>query len=248
MADKLAEARFFDEDYSTGKRLVVGHVYSIIQNRNDCYENLIFKDPAGQRVLEYGCGTGSRSFELARRGAEVVGIDISPVGVARATERAANEGLKKASFEVMDAENMTFPDDSFDLVIGEGILHHLDLEKSYREVSRVLKPTGRAVFQEPLGHNPAIEIFRRLTPSLRTKDEHPLHRSDLKMAERYFADVKVTCFHLTSFPALVFRRTRLFRPTVDALDRLDAAIFRLVPPARYLAWYAVIVLANPRKI
>lgn len=246
MADKNAEARFFDEDYATGKRLVVGHVYSIIRKRNDWYESLIFEDPAGQRVLEYGCGTGSRSFELARRGAQVVGIDISPVGVARAAERAEREGLPSASFQVMDAEAMTFPDDHFDRVIGEGILHHLDLEQSYREIARVLRPGGRAIFQEPLGHNPAIEAFRRLTPSLRTKDEHPLHRSDLKLAERYFAAVDARCFHLTSFAALPFRRTRLFRPAVEALDRVDELIFRVLPPARYLAWYAVIVLAKPR--
>jgi SAM-dependent methyltransferase len=247
MADKRSEAEFFDNDYSTGKRLVVGHVYSIVQNRNACYENLIYRDVDGRDILEYGCGTGSRAFDLARRGANVVGIDISPVGVAKATERARAEELPNARFLEMDAENMTFPDRSFDLVIGEGILHHLDLEKSYREIARVLRDKGRAVFQEPLGHNPAIEAFRRLTPSLRTKDEHPLHRADLKLAERYFTQTHNHFFHLTSFIALIFRRTRVFSPTVNALDRFDAALFRLIPAMGFLAWYSVMEMSMPRR-
>jgi SAM-dependent methyltransferase len=248
MGDKASEAGFFDDEYSTGKRMIVGNVYSIVQRRNEHYENLIYQDVQGRRVLEYGCGTGSRSFELARRGAEVVGIDISPVGVAKAAERAVAEGLESLSFTVMDAANMTFPDGSFDMVIGEGILHHLDLEQSFSEIARVLRPDGRAIFQEPLGHNPAIEIFRWLTPQLRTKDEHPLHRCDLALANRYFAHTDVRYFHLTSFLALPFRRTRLFVPTVKALDRLDAAIFKLIPPAGYLSWYAVMELSAPRMI
>jgi SAM-dependent methyltransferase len=247
MADKASEARFFDEDYASGSRLAVGQAYSIIDSRNSCYEQLTFQDVVGKQVLDYGCGAGARSLEFARRGAEVVGIDISSVGVAQAAERAATEGLTNARFMVMDGEDMTFPTGTFDLVVGEAIIHHLDVARSYGEIARVLKDDGRAVFQEPLGHNPAIEIFRRLTPKLRTADEHPLRRRDLKLADRYFRQTRFHYFHLTSLCSLALLKTRLFFPAVTALDRVDAAIFKVLPPLRYLAWYAVMEMTGPRR-
>src|SRR3546814_1101008 len=83
----------------------------------------------------------------------------------------------------MNAEAMTFPDDSFDLVFGSGIIHHLDIDRAFGEIARVLRPGGRAVFIEPLGLNPAIELYRRFTPSARTPDEHPLLRRDFRSEE-----------------------------------------------------------------
>lgn len=245
MADKRAEAEFFNEEYSSNVRSSVGQVYSIIKNRDLYYERLILDDVQGLRVLEYGCGTGSHSLEMARRGAHVVGIDISSVGVDIAREKAEQAGLANAIYEVMDAEAMTFPDASFDLIIGEGILHHLDLEKSFSEIARVLKEDGRAVFQEPLGHNPAIEHFRRMTPRLRTEDEHPLKYSDLKLARRYFHRVDCRYFHLVSFASLALLKTPFFFRAVDMLDRVDAALFRLFPFLGVWSWYTVMTMSAP---
>jgi SAM-dependent methyltransferase len=247
MADKAAEAQFFDEDYSSSVRASVGQVYSLIRNRNAYYERLIYTDVAGRRVLEYGCGTGSHSLELARRGAEVVGIDISPVGIEKATARAAEAGFANAEYRVMDAEKMTFADREFDLVIGEGILHHLNLNRAFSEIARVLKHGGRAVFQEPLDHNPAIALFRRMTPRLRTKDEHPLRRRDLTHARKFFEAPRYRYFHLTSFAALALLKTRIFYPTVDMLDKVDAGLFKLIPGLGYLSWYVVMELVGPRE-
>src|SRR3546814_13720576 len=74
----------------------------------------------------------------------------------------------------MNAEAMDFPDDSFDLVFGSGIIHHLDIDRAFAEIARVLRPGGRAVFVEPPGLNPAIEIYRRLTPGAPPPAAHPL--------------------------------------------------------------------------
>lgn len=247
MSNRESEAQFFDHSYATDSRRAVGNVYSIVGNRCASYEQKIYENVAGTSVLEYGCGPGSAfSLELARRGADVVGIDISSVGIEQARERAREAGITNARFEVMDAEEMTFADGTFDLVIGEGILHHLSLEKSYAEIARVLKPTGRAIFMEPLGHNPAIVLFRRMTPALRTADEHPLVKRDLDLAGRYFHNCHFEYHHLTSFGAIPFRKTPLFRPVIRALDGLDRAIFKTIPPAGLLAWYAIMVMENPR--
>ncbi len=87
----------------------------------------------------------------------------------------------------MDAENLKFNDHTFDLVYGSGILHHLSIEKAIVEIKRVLKKDGRAIFYEPLGHNIFINIFRLLTPSLRSEDEHPLLIKDLELIKRTFS-------------------------------------------------------------
>ena len=97
------------------------------------------------------------------------------MAIEQAIEHARAEGLEdRLTFRVMDAEQLEFADDSFNLVCGSGVLHHLDLNRAYAEVARVLEPTGIGVFEEPLGHNPAINAYRRRTPEMRTVDEHPL--------------------------------------------------------------------------
>ena len=244
MMDKQAERGFFNNVYQNNPRKAVGQIYSIIRGRNELYEDLIYSEVEGLRVLEYGCGTGSHSLEIARRGGLVTGIDISEMGISKAQARAEAALVQGAEYLVMDAEEMEFEDHTFDLVIGEGILHHLDLEKSYSEISRVLKPGGRAIFMEPLGHNPAIEIFRMLTPKLRTADEHPLRRSDLKLADKYFSSTKLHFFHLISFGSLIFLRTPFFYKTVEFLDKMDAFLFKVLPVSGMLAWYSIMVMST----
>lgn len=242
---KHAEQDFFDKNYTQNVRAPVGQVYSLIHGRNRDYEELIYSNVEGRMVLEYGCGEGSHSLEVARRGAHVIGIDISEVGVKNAAKKATAENVDNAEYLVMDAENMTLESDTFDMVIGEGILHHLDLEKSYREIARVLKPEGKAVFMEPLGHNPAIWLFRRFTPGFRTADEHPLMMSDLKQAGEFFGRTDVRYYHLTSFAAMLLLKTRIFFPTVRFFDKVDSFLFRVVPPLGLWAWYSIITLSDP---
>ncbi len=240
------EKAFFDEEYTNDARRVVGKYYAIMKRSTEFYGDALMEDCAGLRVLEYGCGEGSYAFELAKRGADVVGIDISTVAIEKASAKAAGLGLK-IDFREMDAEALQFPDASFDLICGTGIIHHLDVAKSMSELARVLKPGGRAVFAEPLGHNPALWAFRRLTPRLRTADEHPLLKKDLDLMRRTFRRVDIRYFHLASFFSIPFLPTRIFWPVLRAMDGLDAAVFRVVPPLGLLAWYCVITLGETKR-
>lgn len=198
----------------------------------------------GAHVLEYGCGSGSSAFDLAARGVLVTGIDLSPVGVQRARADATARGVA-AEFRVMNAEALELPDASFDVVCGSGILHHLDLDRALAEVGRVLKPYGRAVFFEPLGTNPLINLYRRLTPSMRTPDEHPLVAADLAEMRRRFEHVEVEPFNLLAIAGAPVRRLPGGGPIVRALQRLDRWLFQILPVTRRLAWVAVIELAGP---
>jgi SAM-dependent methyltransferase len=231
------ERAYHDRRYADDPRVRVARFYDAANAGERAYGSHIGGAGPGTRVLEYGCGTGSAAFELAERGAEVTGIDISPVAVERAATAAAERGLD-IRFEVMDAEALDLPDGTFDLVCGSGILHHLDLARCFPEIRRVMAPGATAVFLEPMGHNPLLNLYRRLTPSLRTPDEHPLVMADLDVARRSFSAVEAEYFQLFSVAALALRSSRLVRWA----EALDAWLFRRIPYLRRHAWITVITL------
>lgn len=198
----------------------------------------------GAKVLEFGCGDSSYAVKLSQWGGEVTAIDISDEAVEETRRRVADAGfLNRTTLLRMNAEDLDFPDGSFDLVLGRAILHHLDLDKAYGAISRVLRPGGAAIFLEPLAHNPLINLYRRMTPHLRTEDEHPLTMSDLAAARRHFDTVSLRYFTLLSMGALVVAKApRLFQGMLNGLDKADGALFRLVPGAGRWAWTTAMVM------
>jgi ubiquinone/menaquinone biosynthesis C-methylase UbiE len=146
--------------------------------------------PTGMVVLDYGCGPGYLTKYLIDQGAShVTGIDVSDGEVEQAIERARENGIADRSrFLVADGHATEFPGDSFDLIVGAAILHHLDLRRALTEIRRILRPGGRAVFLEPLAHNPILRVGRLLTPSARTPDEHPLTTEDWALCAEIFPD------------------------------------------------------------
>jgi len=98
-----------------------------------------------KRILDVGCGIGGTSRILAKQfpHAEVIGITLSQDQAKRAQKLAEDQGLNNVRFEVMDALNMTFPDNSFDLVWACESGEHMPDKAAYvNEMSRVLAPGG----------------------------------------------------------------------------------------------------------
>jgi ubiquinone/menaquinone biosynthesis C-methylase UbiE len=114
------------------------------------------------RMLEIGAGTGYFTLNLLRQGIvdEATAIDISPgmLDVLQAT--AASLGLEVRT-EPADAERLPFPDESFDLVLGHAVLHHVpNLAAALAECARVLRPGGTLTFMgEPSRHGDRIAIL-----------------------------------------------------------------------------------------
>lgn len=232
-----AERDFHDQRYSDGdQRQRQMKYYWAVEDGAERFAALVAELAAGADVLEYGCGLGSRGAEFAPIAKSFHAIDISEAAIRQvgATVTAPN-----VHFEVMDAMKLEYPAGSFDLVYGSGIVHHLDTEVSAREVSRVLRPGGTALFWEPMGYNPLINAYRAMTPSARTVDEHPLLVRDFALMRRHFSTVEQTYFGLTSITSVPLRQSRIGRPIRSALQRLDRALF-CVPGVRMMAWYALI--------
>jgi ubiquinone/menaquinone biosynthesis C-methylase UbiE len=104
------------------------------------YEAAEFREHAGERVLEIGCGTGCDLLQFAKHGAIATGVDITPKHIQLAKQRVGTSaGLVPA-----DARSLPFADGSFDYVYSHGVLmHSSEPRQIVEEILRVLRPGGR---------------------------------------------------------------------------------------------------------
>ena len=155
--------------------------YPSLKRLSSAFENS-YLNSKSLTVLDYGCGKGEDSLKMLKAGARVYGIDISEKYINLSKELAIKNNFDQENFtfEVMDGHNLKYENNKFDLIIGNGILHHLDAEMALGSIHRVLKPGGRVIFREPLADNPLLKLFRFLTPKARTIDELPFSGKALK--------------------------------------------------------------------
>lgn len=107
-------------------------------------EVMEFASFAGRDLLEVGCGMGTDLLQFARNGARVVGLDYTPRSVEISRRRFEVYNVP-GRFLLGDAENLPFPDASFDVVYSNGVLHHTpDTQAAIHEIHRVLRPGGIA--------------------------------------------------------------------------------------------------------
>ena len=206
------------------------------------YAYYLLGDVHGRRIVDFGCGSGANSVLLAGRGAEVWGVDISEDLIRLAARRLSVNGRAGgAQFVVGSAHDLPFPDGSVDVVFGIAILHHLDLRLVSREVHRVLRPGGRAIFQEPVRNSRVIRFLRSLVP-YRAPDispyERPLTDPELRAFASPFSTARVRAFGLPH--VALGEILPLVRKRVDWLYRIDAAVLRAVPTLAYYAGIRVI--------
>jgi SAM-dependent methyltransferase len=170
---------------------------------------------AGMNVLELGCGTGFFTRELARSGADIVAIDVSPelLEIARANRSAPN-----VRYEIQNAHELSYPNAIFDSVVGSAVLHHLEIGAALREIYRVLRPGGTIYFIEPNMLNPQIAIQKNV-PWIKRKlgdspDETAFFRWPLRrlLEQTGYRDVGIDPFD--------FLHPRTPVPLIDRLNTL----------------------------
>jgi len=200
-------------------------------------------------MLDFACGNGENGIFAASCGANVKGIDISPEGVENATKNAKSFNLEQnCIFLEMDGENMSFDDNSFDLAVEYGALHHVDLELALKELSRVIKPKGKMMCIEALRHNPLIHNYRKRTPHLRTEWEvdHILGVESLELMQKYFHKVDAKYFHLTSLALVPLRKSIIFKILYPVFDFIDRIILSNKFIGKY-GWIMAVELSDPIK-
>lgn len=206
---------------------------------------------AGQRVLDVGCGDGTQAVLLARLGARVTGLDVSPRSVELAVARAALNGVEsRCDFICSPIETATVARQAFDVIWGDGILQYLrdDLRPVLLRVLSWARRGAVVVFSEPVDLR-ARPPGRGAPPGEPDAAVEPeaLGLEELALLRRYLPDLEIKPFHAFrwSEPARTGEPPRgVRRLLTDLLARLDAACLSL-PVARDRARRAVLSAQAP---
>ena len=211
------------------------------KNRHRIIKNLINEENLKNfKILEIGC---KEWVELIHENfktnpAALDCINISPAEISDAKKKANKLDLRYLpNWILMDAHELDYEDESMDLIIGMGILHHLSLTEVYSEINRVLKPGGIAFWSEPLDINPLLTLARVLTPKSRTDDEEPFKIKHLNLTKKYFPKTNFVYQEFFTFffsPFLGLMPKRIANLIMKILYKIDCFLLKIFPIFGYL--------------
>ena len=204
--------------------------YKTTERSREFVRNWINKESKNKVFLDYACGEGENAILAAKAGANLsLGFDISSIAVIKAKNNSEN--LNNLMFFQADAENTNLPDNSIDLIVCSGMLHHLDLSYAFPEMQRILKPGGKILAIEALDFNYFIKLYRRYTQKMRTEWEskHILSLKEVKLAEKYFQVKEVKFWHVIGYLSAIFPSTMKIFNNIDRL-------LEKVPGLQKMAW------------
>jgi 2-polyprenyl-3-methyl-5-hydroxy-6-metoxy-1,4-benzoquinol methylase len=206
----------------------------------------------GKKLLELGCGRGDLSVFLAKQGAKVTGVDAGENLIVAAT-LLAEVNQANCEFQVANITDLPFEADTYDMVLGIAILHHLsqsDLNKALQETYKVLTENGVAFFVEPVEDSKVFNFIQNIFPRqkkgsryhrpsiLQRKawkeyveklDDRALTTKELRSAGKQFKTVKKQSYgFLIRLQGLIGKR---FGGTLMIVDRI---LLRIISPLRYL--------------
>jgi SAM-dependent methyltransferase len=261
------EAEFHDQ-WAAGRDLgdtLVEEPFTAVTGIENQHIQEAFGDVRGKRILDYGCGAAEGGIYFAKRGASVVGVDVSPKMLDLGQDLARAHGVAIET-RVVDSDRIPAADGEFDLIYGNGVLHHVPHDTAIPELARVLKRTGTGCFIEPLPYNPVINVYRRLAKEMRTDDERPVTFAQIEAFKSHFTRVEHEEFWLTTLSVFLKfylwdradpNRERYWKkiysdaPKLEGffrpLNALDRRLLRMVPALGRLCWNTVITLSAPKK-
>lgn len=203
-------------------------------------------------LLDFGCGPGDNALRFASAGFHIKGFDISEGNISISRNLfAKNQMSERAEFSVGTAEKLGHADESFEAVVGIDILHHVDIPKAIREVKRVLRPGGIAIFREPI-EVPLLDwirntaLIRKIVPNVAslnahiTEDERKLNQGDVAILREAFPNMRMEKFLIFSRFDRFIRRHGQKNPSL--LEKIDYALCRFIPGLKNLAGGVIFIL------
>lgn len=187
--------------------------------------------PAGKAWLDFGCGTGEITTQLALLGAaRVIAIDVTPGLIMMAQQQVALDGVSDR-VRAICGDISQLPPEPVDVVLAFAVLHHVPdkLEKIVEAIQRWLKPGGIFIFCEPVCYVPALAWLRNhsgVSSGPRDPGERKLTGSDLKLIESHFDTSERVHFHTMA------RIGRILPSFKHKFRRVDAMIRHI--PASWL--------------
>jgi len=205
----------------------------------------------GKRVLDFGCGEGNVTTELAKLGCHATGIDVSGELVALARRRARLDGVSDSvKLLVGDISAAQGP---FDFVICNEVLHHVSIPEVFPRLMAVLKPGGTVAIAEPIAFSPALQAIRDRVPVEKdaSPDERQLNEEDIAFVRRWLVDVETAYFNLFARFDRFFPNTNKIdkghlatKTAVIAIHSVDRAMVAFLPSLR--KFYGQIVIVGTR--
>lgn len=210
------------------------------------YAFFLLGDVRNKSVLDLGCGSGEEVVPLVQRGAQVVGIDISPDLIAVAHQRLQKYGVH-ADVRVGSAYETGLPDATVDVVFCMSLLHHLEIDRVKKEILRVLKPGGLFILKEPIRLSGTMKQLRRIFPAREdvSEFEYPLNSAQLTAISEGFEVLANRNFRTPLVPLLerVFHSENIRARVLSADDKL----LKLFPAIEHFATIRVMAL-RPRGL
>ena len=149
----------------------------------------------GMEILEVGSANGSYTFEFAKMGFTMTGIDLSEKCIEAAAKKAQESGMQKTKFFVADSENLSlFPDNSFDGVISFSTLRYVpDAQQAVKEIYRVVKKNRSVVLDFP---NKLSPWFNYIKPLLTGKKHIYDHHYSTNKVKEFFRNAGFQNIHV----------------------------------------------------
>lgn len=215
----------FNSDIRSNK----GYLYTTRAGLSSYLANLRLTDAAlsafafnGKNILDSGCGDGTYTIELFRRGrpALIEGIDSADEAIKTAAKRIDSENIK---FRVGRADSLPYTNNNFDLVHLRGILHHLDTP--FQAIKESLRVAPQILIIEPNGYNIVLKIIEKLSPYHRSHGEKSFSTRKL---ERWISDsggkiVSIKYVGLVPFfcPSFLARALKFFEPIIEIIPVIN---------------------------
>ncbi len=236
--DLEAERLFENEKVKNGQaRAKQSKFYWATELAREAHNRKLHAACVKKNILEIGCSVGRNAERLNSVVAHYTGIDISDAAI----ELARSKAIPNSTFMHTDGHQLPFAAATFDCVVTDSLLHHLDLSEALPEIERVLKPGGTLIFFEPLGFNPLFKLYRLAPPRARTEDEQPFLGRDFALIRSHFLlEQPVWSGFLSILSA--FLKNESLRLVLTKADQLISRT-----PLRYMFWQISGVARKPLK-
>jgi ubiquinone/menaquinone biosynthesis C-methylase UbiE len=188
----------------------------------------------GKAILVVGCGLGDTALNLAKNGAHVDACDVSEVAIAICQKRAAAHHASQVNFFVSSLEELDRPATSYDAIVGEMILHHVDIPLAVEKIHRLLEPGGVGIFMEWKTY-PILDKIRAFAPLKRlfppggitryaTEYERKLSKGDFAVIRSRFPQMRL------GYRYCLRGKLSYFFPNISRhIEKLDYWLLRSIP-------------------